>query len=154
MPMIAWLETFEIGIDEIDNDHKEILEIASSIEERVGKEADISSAVANLIHKIKEHFRKEEKILTHFRYPEIDSHKKYHKQLLRKANKLKNICGERDVSGEYCESAITFIIDDFVKDDMNFKSYLEYHGFARRVPEVVWLAAATRRHHSDHRSDC
>ena len=136
-----------IGIDEIDNDHKEILEIVSAIEAgSSGKEADLSSAVANLIHKIKEHFKKEEKILTRFGYPEIDAHKKYHKQLLHKANELRNICAsnEANVSAEFCESAITFIVDDFVKDDMNFKSYLEYHGFARRVPEVAWLAAATR----------
>ena len=136
-----------IGIDEIDNDHKEILEIVSAIEEgSSGKEADLSNAVANLIHKIKEHFKKEEKILTHFRYPEIDAHKKYHKQLLYRANKLRNLCRskEGDTSAECCESAIAFIVDDFVKDDMNFKSYLEYHGFARRVPEVAWLAVATR----------
>ena len=66
------------------------------------------------------------------KYPGLEEHKKYHRKLLIKADTTKRICEgyetEHDLK-ECFDGMAKFLIDDILKGDIQFKSYLEYEGY-------------------------
>lgn len=87
-----------------------------------------------LIKEAKGHFKREEAYLPEAKYPQLENHKIYHGKLLRQAEAAKAICEgivtEHDIK-ECFESMAEFLIDDILRGDISFKSYLEYEGYIK-----------------------
>lgn len=135
MKKVEWSPTFEIGVDEIDEDHRHLFalveRIKAAIETKDRKQS--SELVQQFITVSREHFAKEEALLTRLGYPEAAQHARYHAKLLEKANALKMICDAEMEDGgiEQCYvQVVSFLIDDVVAGDTKFKSFLHHHGFA------------------------
>jgi len=137
MTELSWHDFLKIGVDFIDEDHKKLLEIMqdvkSSIEE--GDNRKCASLLTLLLKEAEEHFSREEGYLLKVNYPELDSHKMYHKELLIKADTTRRICegieSEHDLN-ECFDSMSDFLIDDILRGDIKFKSYLEYNGYIKK----------------------
>ena len=68
-------------------------------------------------------------------YPNADRHKVYHAALLAKARQLKAICDGKDdpsQAGECYAALADFLIDDIVRGDTQFKSFLGATGLTRK----------------------
>lgn len=79
--MITWRETYNIGIDEVDHQHQELVvklnEFLDACIQQQGKEK-IMETLAFLRDYTVEHFRSEEDIMLKYNYPEYAEHKKDH----------------------------------------------------------------------------
>lgn len=85
------------------------------------------------------HFAREEAFLAEARYPGLEEHAFYHKSLLLQAEHIRAICEdtESDHDLNACFEEMTqFLIDDILRGDLRFKSYLEYEGYIKHRPGV------------------
>jgi hemerythrin-like metal-binding protein len=133
---LDWLPTFEIGVEAIDDAHRQLFAMANGIRAAIAKQ-DRNSACTSVdafIVAAERHFATEEKFLADIHYADTEAHKGYHKLLLDKAKRLKRVCDEAmdegDAEGCYNE-VIAFLIDDIVRGDKQFKSYLDQLGLTR-----------------------
>ena len=89
--MIKWSENYRIGIDAVDDQHKELFrltgELSRSIQE--DSELDKSYLVACLEVYSLYHFTSEEHLMAKYNYPDINEHIKEHKKFRIKILALK-----------------------------------------------------------------
>ena len=133
---LEWHDFLTIGVDFIDDDHKKILSIMQQVIVAINENNldECASLLEVLIKEAKEHFKREEEYLLETKYPQLENHKVYHNELIIKAEVIKAICEgietEHDVK-ECFESMANFLIDDILRGDINFKSYLEHEGYIK-----------------------
>ena len=137
MDRFDWLETFELGITEVDDDHRELLAIMRRIKEAADREFfdECSTLLDELIEFSVDHFEREEEMLARVDYPNVEIHKEYHHRLLDRARSVKEVCKEirtRDNLKDCCDEMFSFLVDDIVTGDLKFKSYLEEKGIIKR----------------------
>lgn len=134
---LDWSEAYEIGINFIDLEHKQLLTIMRDIRDSIlaGDLAECSALSSTLINEAVKHFRHEETYLEKVNYPGLEEHKKYHLGLLVQARQVKEICDGTDKAHDLheCFDAMEqFLIDDVVNGDLQFLSFLEYEGHIKR----------------------
>ncbi len=137
MTTFEWLESFELGCKEIDDDHRQLLSLMRRIE-TAGTTGDLelsATLLDSLIGFARCHFEREETFLDEIHYPFADLHKDYHAALLLRANAVKDACKaitSRGVFKQCCEEMFGFLIDDVVAGDLKIKSYLQEIGLTPR----------------------
>lgn len=129
------LENFVTGHPEIDADHKQIIDttvlVLEAIEERDPQQC--SQLLDSFVEVARNHFANEEEILKRVGYPRVEQHCEYHGELILRANAVKELCQEMSDHGrlkECFEEMCTFLIDDIVKGDTEFISFLKEAGVA------------------------
>ncbi|MCW8837029.1 MAG: hemerythrin domain-containing protein [Rhodospirillales bacterium] len=137
MPVVRWTSAFEIGIPDIDEDHKRILGSVQKIHDAIdgGRFDDCAELVAEFFVIARGHFEREERILEGAGYPHLKHHAARHKELLSMAEEVGEFCtGLKNRSGarECFERMVSFLISDIVEADLEFKSYLEDVGLVER----------------------
>lgn len=82
---MEWHDSYCIGIEEIDRQHKELVAMVSSLQATLAH-GDINKEVGNalrfLVDYTKRHFADEEKIMLSINYAELAHHKELHKKLI------------------------------------------------------------------------
>lgn len=125
-----WKYEWESGNNDIDAQHKEILELANvmiSMSLSGIEFQKIMNQLNLLLEHIMKHFDYEEQILIDVGYEDYDKHFKIHKNLVGKAFQFK----EAYINGELNSSAFfSFIIDEVVighilDDDVDFFQYIK-----------------------------
>ena len=86
----ASFEHYKIHIKEIDDQHWELIEIFTSIQNKAETDAtiDFSAELNILIDKIMTHFRTEEALMEKHKYPYITYHRKAHTDMLVEVDRL------------------------------------------------------------------
>ncbi|NOZ45289.1 MAG: bacteriohemerythrin [Chlorobi bacterium] len=91
--LIEWNDTYKLGIESIDNQHKKLIDIANKLYaglmQKKGKEV-ILSVFKGLIEYAQQHFSFEENFFKQFNYPEQKSHIKSHQKFIAEIDILKN----------------------------------------------------------------
>ncbi len=128
---VQWLETFELGVPEIDGDHRVIVSLMKAIEASLaaGHDKQAIPIIDRLIAFAADHFRREEALLAAWKYPELTVHCQYHRGLLETIDHIKQACLEKKGSESFkhcCDEMMRYIIDDVVQGDMHIKSHLQH----------------------------
>jgi hemerythrin len=78
--MLIWRETWELGIEAIDADHREVAGLVNRLiaGTRVPDHPDCQDALAELIGGLKRHFEVEERFLERIDYPHLYDHQREH----------------------------------------------------------------------------
>lgn len=134
---LKWSPAFEIGIELIDAAHRKLFAMVNEIRQAIGgNEPDLCrTRVEAFIAAAEKHFAEEEEFLDQVGYAETRQHKAYHTILLNKAERLKEACDKKmdgDNAEECYGEVMTFLIDDVVRGDHQFKSYLDHKGLTTR----------------------
>lgn len=134
MANLEWHDFYEIGVDFIDAEHKNMLSIMRAVQEAVVScnldKADILTD--QLLKESKAHFKHEEEFLEEAQFPGLVEHNHYHNGLLVQANRIKEICQGIDTEHDLMmcfDEMEKFLIDDIMYGDIKFKSYLEFKGY-------------------------
>lgn len=128
------------GHDAIDADHAHIIDAINAItrEARTGGQPSVCHALMEeFIDTCAAHFRKEEEILAQAAYPALAEHSDCHNQMLEKARAAYQLCRTADDQAahlRHLEDVVSLLIDDIVRSDMAFVSYLQAQGLARARP--------------------
>lgn len=115
MSDIKWEKKYEIGHERIDFEHQIFVDLIVKIDDAVKNEKD-KNYIDRLLHELQAyatfHFISEENIMYSINYPDFESHKKHHNELLDKYNqKLMEI----ELDEQKVEDLIVFLKNWFVK---------------------------------------
>lgn len=130
MERLEWQESYSVGIQEIDDQHKELIKIINDLQEALELDKD-SESIAKILEAVVDythhHFAYEEKLLEKHGYPDLEEHKKLHVEYRNKMADLK----------EQFESSRMFFKPKLVKEillwlrrhilqvDMEYSRYLK-----------------------------
>jgi hemerythrin len=84
MAFVEWSPEFSVGVEEIDDDHKKLLELLNHLEDAVttGRGRDILSMVLDeLVLYVGYHFAHEEELFERTSYPGYERHRLQHRAL-------------------------------------------------------------------------
>lgn len=93
MEIIKWSEKYNLGITEVDNQHKGLVIIINELFTLMseGKAKDnLESIFEHLTDYTKKHFFTEEAMMIKFAYPDYNNHKQEHTKFIEKLTSLKN----------------------------------------------------------------
>lgn len=126
---LAWGEVLSVDVDEIDQDHKKLVELFNLLAHAVddSESAEYVAAVfEELVNCTVWHFSHEERLMLKYAYPQSGEHKVEHRALIDSAKALQqkihaadNAIGDDDI--EYLERWLT---EHILTDDMRLGDYL------------------------------
>jgi len=79
---MKWADEYNIGIEEIDSQHKELFKILIQLKQSFSKDEDALKAFKFLVDYTGDHFSKEEEFMQQISYPDYANHKKIHGELI------------------------------------------------------------------------
>ena len=88
MPFMKWSDDFSVGVDELDNDHKKLVELINELHDAVeaGKGHNaLGKILDGLIFYVSYHLSHEEGLFLRAQYPDIEAHKQEHALLTTRA---------------------------------------------------------------------
>lgn len=122
MTLLKWTKAFSVGIEEVDSDHKELVEMINGLHDVMQVGADYVQVVAllgEIYSQIAAHFAHEEMIMRNAGYALYEEHKEDHETLL---DDLREIMDEVDADGSFDAVALSadlnrWFIDHFHTHD-------------------------------------
>jgi hemerythrin-like metal-binding protein len=85
MSLVEWREEFRTGIDEVDFEHKELIELINNTYKEASEKGTsdaLDEGLGEIFSKISAHFALEEKIMRELEYDQYQDHKEDHERLL------------------------------------------------------------------------
>lgn len=133
LPPLRWLDVFTMGIAEIDDDHRHLIDDAESISALVDNARPWSEVVAMveiMAERCSAHFRREEQILARDRFPHHEAHRQEHARIEREiADIVSRAQSGAESTPAMIEAALYFrgmLIDHLLRYDLGYKSHLLY----------------------------
>ncbi len=86
---IRWKDSFSVGNESIDEDHKKLLGMINQLQTAAHYQTDealIESTLNELIDYTKYHFKREEELMKEYNYPDIEEHMKEHTAMVKKVS--------------------------------------------------------------------
>lgn len=87
MPLITWNPTFSVGIAEVDEQHKKLIDIINRLFDAMKKgkgKLVLVPVVRELVDYTVYHFGTEESLFREYGYPESEEHKREHDEFTRR----------------------------------------------------------------------
>jgi hemerythrin len=88
MPLIQWDETMDLGMDELDEQHRELIDLINEAFEAIQRHDE--PLMTTLIEKMRDysevHFQAEEAVLRSRGYPDIEAHAAQHRAYAQKVD--------------------------------------------------------------------
>lgn len=84
MPLITWQDSYSVGVELIDNDHKLLVSLINQLNDAMegGQGRDVVGSVLNvLVEYTVGHFGREELLMQKGGYPDLEAHRKEHGKL-------------------------------------------------------------------------
>jgi hemerythrin len=129
MKDIVWGVVLSVAVDEIDEDHRKLINIFNILNHAVaeGESPDYLAAVLKeLINCTAWHFSHEERLMLKHGYGEIEEHKAEHQELIDSAMNLqqKILRADKPVSDEDIEFLERWLTGHILTADMKLGTYL------------------------------
>ena len=131
MAIMIWSSKYSVGVDDLDRDHLVLISLLNHMDEAKRFQTDetiIGQIMGTFVKSLFAHFRREERLLEKFRYPELSGHRKMHRSLERQ---LKHFLAKHErgldpaVSEEFTNLLCLWLDDHLLKADMGYKGFLE-----------------------------
>ncbi len=133
MERIEWTSSFSIGVGQLDQQHKQIIDminlLISNAEATVRSET-ISELLTNLTAYASDHFCAEERLLEEHKYPGLDEQKEDHQIYRRKVAMLclDTMDYQDAVPAEVLHFMQEWWVHHILETDMKFRSFLLERG--------------------------
>jgi hemerythrin-like metal-binding protein len=122
---------YQVGIERIDQEHRQLFEIAARVHEGLGQgnaaaQASAQAAIAELLDHVETHFANEETLMRAADYPYRETHGDLHRHLLRQVRDmgLRAAAGERYLPAELNYFIHKWLIDHIVTNDRMFGEFM------------------------------
>ena len=92
MALMIWGPMFEVGVHEIDTQHRQLFNLANELAEAImqRREQDILIRIlAELTRYTQTHFTTEEQLMTRHQYPGAEAHRRQHQELVHQVEQLR-----------------------------------------------------------------
>lgn len=127
--MIQWKEEFVTGIDIIDEQHKEYIEVLNELEQYGTNKDLFLVTLMKLQSHIEMHFNSEEEYMRNYSYPHIQEHIIEHEKLLNAfVDFLQKIASENNIdllSSKLVEFLTNFITEHYTAQDKKMTIFIK-----------------------------
>ena len=129
MKDIVWGNILSVEIDEIDEDHRKLVNIFNILNHAVteGESQDyIAAVLEELVNCTAWHFSHEERLMLKYGYEELEEHRAVHQGLIKNARELqqKTLQADKPMVDEDIEYLERWLTEHILTDDMRLGSYL------------------------------
>lgn len=129
MKDIVWGKVLSIEVDEIDEDHKKLINICNILNHAVteGESPEYLAAVLEeLVNCTVWHFSHEERLMLKHGYEGMEEHKAIHRELIKSVRELQQRILEADktMTGEDIAFLERWLTEHILTEDMRLGSYL------------------------------
>jgi len=115
-------DSWHSGIPSIDQDHQNIFDIINYCwQQDHAHDLSQCGCFEHFIKCLAEHFLHEENHMKESRYPDYESHKNHHQNMLKKLEEKKSALKAGENLLAFCNS---ILFDDMVKTDLHYNNYL------------------------------
>jgi len=107
MSLIEWNDAFDLGIEEIDVEHRALVALINALHDAMSLgagRADIIEGISEIYSLVSAHFAREEAFMRETRYMAYAEHKEDHEVLL---DDLRDIIDDVSRNGEYEEARLS-----------------------------------------------
>ena len=134
-----WKPEYNLGLSEIDKEHRELLGLMSALKsETIKSKPDLLSRVIDtLIEYTKKHFLLEERLMRNVQYPNVESQIKLHRKFIEKVERFKtNFTSSKDNSDhvilqdDIIEFLETWLQNHILTEDRDYVVYMRTHNLA------------------------
>ena len=129
MREISWDQVLSVEVEEIDEDHRKLIEIFNILNHAVteGESPDCLEAILEeLVNCTVWHFSHEERLMLKYGYAEMDEHKAIHRELIRNVKELQAriLQADQTMRDEDIEFLEVWLTEHILTEDMRLGSYL------------------------------
>ncbi len=123
MEQIAWLDAYNTGIPEIDNQHRQIVDFVNKLSAARRDRRAIGEVLDGLVVYSLSHFAFEESLMDEVAYPFAGAHRKIHEMFIKRVDGFQSRfkAGE-DVSEEFYLLLKRWLIQHIQRDDMAYST--------------------------------
>ncbi len=85
MPLLQWKSQYSVGIEAVDHEHRELIDLINRIYDRIAGEGDqaaVTVLFGDLLKGITSHFALEEQFMRAHHYDQLRQHKADHERLI------------------------------------------------------------------------
>jgi len=128
VPLIKWRDSYSVGVEKFDNEHKILIELINEmfVVVRDKKSVDhLETAINRLIEYTEKHFAAEEEALAQVDYPDLNGHKDMHKRLITNVLEHKKRIENNDdrERTDFYHFLRDWLLTHIVEEDMLYKDY-------------------------------
>lgn len=134
MPLLTWNDDYSVGVKQIDDDHKKLLEMINkayaSAEAGVDEDITLADLVADMIKYAQDHFATEARLMKEYNYPNATQHQLEHGDFTARA-----IVSGGTLSQEWSLDPIKifrfladWLTNHIMKTDKELGKFLNEHG--------------------------
>lgn len=129
MKDIVWGRVLSVGVDEIDEDHRKLVNIFNILKHSVMERESpdyLAAVLEELLNCTVWHFSHEERLMLKYRYEGIDEHKADHQELIKSAKELQQeiLQADKPLADEHIEFLERWLTEHILTADMRLGSYL------------------------------
>lgn len=143
---IAWVPRLSVGIDEIDGQHRVLVEVANRLRDAVAQHRGRREALAlleQLVDYTRVHFAIEEALMRVHGYPDYEAHRRGHERLMEQIYTLRHraVAGHRGLDGELVTDLQRWVLGHIGEADPDYSAFFIQRGLLARYPDPDWNAA-------------
>ena len=132
---IAWRDAMSVGDPVIDEDHRHLVDLINNFETAVSGAINhkrIARVLLGLVEYTGEHFAREEDLQLKLRYPFHDSHRRAHRDVLKKLSDIVAVY-TKTPDGPVRDRMVTdlgtflkeWLVDHIIQSDLRMKPYIQ-----------------------------
>lgn len=131
MVLITWQDSYSVGVELIDNDHKLLVSLINQLNDASegGQGRDVVGSVLNvLVEYTNSHFSREEMLMAKGGYPDLVAHQSHHRALSKQVHEMvERYRGDHGAAVD--REVLTFLRDWLTNHilgvDMHYRPYVE-----------------------------
>lgn len=132
MSVAHWSPNLSVGVEVLDSDHQELIEVLNRLDTEVGRGAghdEIARILDDLISHTEAHFRREEEIMAREDYPDAEHHAMIHQALRDEITEFRQrFAGGMEIGPEITEFIKRWLIGHIMESDKHLGGYLQGRG--------------------------
>jgi len=141
---VEWSETLSVGIEEIDEQHKVLVEMVNKMHEAIHQRhgSDVVIAIlSDLTDYTRIHFAVEESLMRILGFQGYEEHKAVHEELLHSVQDLqeKVASGKKSIGFELMHFLKTWLTKHIMEEDMQYSSFFLSAGAQPKLSKKSWI---------------
>lgn len=143
MILVEWNDGLSVGIQEIDEQHKVLVNLVNdmhtAISEHNGREASVK-ILQKLVDYTRIHFAVEESLMRLFDYPAYETHKAQHEELLKTVVDLQvKVNGGDAISFQLMHFMKMWLTQHILDSDKEYTQHFINHGVRSKSSKTSWF---------------
>lgn len=116
MTLIEWNARFELGVESVDREHRELIELINTLHRAMcagSAHDEVVTGLGRIYAQVAAHFALEEKLMRDANYPGFDEHKLDHDTLLEEIVEIRDMVA---ADGHYSQQELSRSLDRWFSD--------------------------------------